>query len=74
MKNIHLREIDLADFTSLLKGLDGIDIVICTANTAVPTTKNDNFRSVDETGVKSLISVSQKEGVKQFIFVSAAPF
>ncbi|MFD2203415.1 SDR family oxidoreductase [Shivajiella indica] len=74
LKNIHFREVDLTDPKTIEKGLIGIDTIICTANSAVPTNRHDNFKSVDEKGVKSLIDLSVKEGVKQFIYVSAAKF
>lgn len=74
LKGIQFREIDLTVPSSIQKGLKDIDIIICTANTAAPTEKHDNFKSVDQEGIKSLIDFCEKEKIKQFIFVSAVIF
>jgi uncharacterized protein YbjT (DUF2867 family) len=73
-QGIGFREIDLSKPETVASGLKDIDILICTANTAVPTQKSDNFKNIDENGIKTLIDEAKKQNVKQFIFVSALPF
>lgn len=74
LEGVGLREIELSQPETIKQGLKDIDIVICTANTAVPTQKSDNFKNIDEKGVIELIDEAKKQNIQQFIFVSALPF
>ena len=71
---VNLVQGDLTDPASLEKALKGIDVVICTANTVSPATKNDTLKKVDVEGVQTLITLSKASGVKQFIYTSAKSF
>ena len=71
---VKFRKGDLLYPESLTAALEGVDVVICTANSASPSQKGDRFDNVDKAGVKSLIDASKQQGVKQFIYVSALPF
>jgi uncharacterized protein YbjT (DUF2867 family) len=74
LPNLTLREGDLRQPLSIEKALEGIDVLICTANAVVPTQKGDTFKSVDIDGVKRLIEAAKAVPVKQFIYTSALPF
>jgi uncharacterized protein YbjT (DUF2867 family) len=71
---VQLRTGDLTEPASLKAALEGIDTVICTANSAVPSQKSDNFERVDKTGVISLIEEAKAQGIQQFIYVSAISY
>lgn len=73
VRGISLAEGDLLDPASLTKALEGIDVVISTANSAVPTSKRDTFKN-DVLGHRNLIEAAEKAGVKQLIFTSAISF
>lgn len=74
IKGVQFREIELTQPSTIKSGLKGIEIVISTANTAVPTQKADNFKKIDEEGIIALINEAKKENIKQFIYISALPF
>ena len=65
---------DLRDAASLDAACSGIETIIATANTAAPTQKGDNFKSVDIDGYQHLISAAQKHNVEQFIYTSAVVY
>lgn len=71
---VKFRKGDLRDPASIASALQDIEVVICTANTAIPTQKNDHFHNVDKTGVQHLIDEAKKQAVKHFIYVSVLPF
>ncbi|MFZ2900847.1 MAG: SDR family oxidoreductase [Saprospiraceae bacterium] len=73
VQGISLVKGDLLDPASLSKALEGIDVVISTANAAVPTNKRDTFKN-DVLGHRNLIEAAEKAGVKQFIFTSVISF
>ncbi len=69
LEKIHFIEGDLTDMESLVHAVKGKDVVISTANSAVPTQKGDNFKK-DVKGHKNLFKVCKDSLVKQFIFTS----
>jgi NADH dehydrogenase len=62
---------DLRDPASLRSACQNVDIVIATANTAIPREKTDTFRAVDGEGYRNLIDICKESGVRQFIYTSA---
>jgi len=60
---------DMRDPASLAAAIEGIDVVITTANSA-SRGGEDNVESVDMKGNQSLIDAAKAAGVKQFIFTS----
>lgn len=74
LSGLHTRFLDLTDATTFTSAIQGIDVIIITANTATPSKKSDSFKDVDEKGVIGLIDFSKTEKVKQIIYVSALPF
>lgn len=73
LEGITLVKGDLLDPASLSKALEGVDVVISTANAAVPTSKRDTFKN-DVLGHRNLIEAAEKAGVKQFVFTSVISF
>lgn len=65
---------DLSDKASIRKAVEGVDVIITTANAVAPRKKEDTFKSVDTEGYQDLISLAKEAGVKQFIYTSAYPF
>jgi uncharacterized protein YbjT (DUF2867 family) len=61
---------DLKDRASLDAAVEGVDVVITTAN-AVAGTGADTIESVDLAGNRDLIDAARAAGVRQFIFTSA---
>jgi uncharacterized protein YbjT (DUF2867 family) len=61
---------DLKDRASLDAAVDGVDVVITTAN-AVAATGPDTIESVDLLGNRNLIDAARAAGVGRFIFTSA---
>src|SRR5690349_8199194 len=61
---------DLKDRASLDAAVDGVDVVITTAN-AVGATGLDTIESVDLLGNRNLIDAARAAGVGRFIFTSA---
>lgn len=61
---------DLKDRASLDPPLEGVDVVITTANSAMRGGP-DNPQSVEMAGNRNLIDAARAAGVRQFIFVSA---
>ena len=72
LKKLHPIEGDLLDVASLKTAVQGKDVVISTANSAVPSQKRDNFKN-DVRGHKNLLKVCKDALVKQFIFTSVIP-
>ena len=72
LKKIHLIEGDLLDSASLKAAVQGKDVVISTANSAVPSQKRDTFKN-DVRGHKNLLEICKNALVKQFIFTSVIP-
>ncbi|MCB9282626.1 MAG: SDR family oxidoreductase [Lewinellaceae bacterium] len=64
---------DLLEPDTLKPALKDVDVVISTANAAVPSRKEDNFKN-DVLGHRNLIQAAKEAGVKQFIFTSAISF
>lgn len=73
LPGVSLVQGDLLDPESLKRALEGVDVVISTANSAVPTSKRDTFKN-DVAGHRNLIEAAKKTGVKQFIFTSGISF
>ncbi|WP_194774911.1 SDR family oxidoreductase [Pararhodonellum marinum] len=71
---VELRQADLTQPETLIKAVKGMDAVICTANSACPTQKEDDIQKTDIDGVISLIRASEEAGIKQFIYTSAIYF
>lgn len=61
---------DLKDSDSLDRAMEGVEVVITTANSAVRG-GDDNPQTVEVEGNRSLIDAARRAGVKQFIFTSA---
>lgn len=61
---------DLRDPASIDGACQDVDVVIATANGAMPTQKGDTFKAVDEAGYRHLIDSCKKHGVRQFIYTS----
>jgi uncharacterized protein YbjT (DUF2867 family) len=61
---------DLKDRESLDAAVQGVDVVITTAN-AVAGTGADTIESVDLVGNRDLIDAARTAGVRQFVFTSA---
>ena len=73
LQGITLRGGDLLNPASLKTALKDIDVVISTANSAVPSRKEDHFKN-DVLGHRHLIQAAKEAGVRQFIFTSAISF
>lgn len=63
---------DLADAGSLARACASVDIVIATANAAVPTRRTDSFEAVDRIGYRNLIQAAVGARVRRFIYTSGA--
>lgn len=61
---------DLKDPASLERALQGVDVVLTTANSAMRG-GDDNPRTVEHEGNRHLIDAARRAGVRQFVFVSA---
>jgi NADH dehydrogenase len=61
---------DLKDRDSLTAAVDGVEVVVTTANSA-HRGGADTIESVDRAGNANLIDAATKAGVRQFLFVSA---
>ena len=61
---------DLKDRASLASALEGVDVVVTTANSA-RRGGADTIESVDQVGNANLVDAASAAGVRQFIFVSA---
>lgn len=57
---------DLADEQSMIKAVEGIDVVISTANGIVPQKKSDTASSVNDQAL-TLIDICEGAGVKRFV-------
>lgn len=64
---------DLRDRDSIDRAVNGVDIIIATANTAAPRKKEDTFKAVDTQGYRDLIDAAKKHGVGHFIYTSILP-
>jgi uncharacterized protein YbjT (DUF2867 family) len=73
LPGVSLAEGDLLDPASLKPALQGVEVVLSTANSAVPTRKEDHFKN-DVRGHSNLIRAAKEANVRQFIFTSAIPF
>jgi uncharacterized protein YbjT (DUF2867 family) len=61
---------NLTDPSSLDRALEGVEVVITTANSAARGGE-DNVQTVEIEGNRNLIDAARRAGVKQFVFVSA---
>jgi uncharacterized protein YbjT (DUF2867 family) len=61
---------DLTDPASLSRACKDVEVIVATANAAVPTRKTDTFRAVDLLGYESLIRVASNANVRRFIYTS----
>ena len=57
---------DLADDASMAKAVEGIDVVVSTANGVVPQKKSDNAASVNDHALR-FIEICENAGVKRFV-------
>ena len=62
---------DLRDPESLRAACRKVDVVVTTANAAVPTRKSDTFAAVERDGYRNLIEAAREAGVRRFIYTSA---
>ncbi len=69
MEGLELATGDLADPLSLQSALRGVDVVISTANPAIPRSSSDSFEN-SVTGHGHLIRLAEEAGVQRFIFTS----
>ncbi len=60
---------DLRDKLSLEKAMEGVEVVIATANTVAPTSKY-SFEKIEGRGYTDLVNAAKVQGIKQFIFIS----
>lgn len=74
LSGIQTRLLDLTDPKTFTSAIQGINVVIITANTATPSQKSDSFKDVDEKGVIGFIDAAKATNVKQIIYVSTLPF
>lgn len=61
---------DLKSRTTIESALEGVDTVVCTANSITSRREGDSIETVDKTGVQGLIAASAAAGIRQFIYVS----
>jgi uncharacterized protein YbjT (DUF2867 family) len=61
---------DLTQPETLMEALRDVDIIITTANAAIPRKKQDTIRNIEITGNMNLIDAAKSAGVRQFIFTS----
>ncbi len=64
---------DLLDPGSLEAACRGVTTVISAATGAGRRLPDDNVKSVDRDGQRTLLDVARREGVRRFIFVSVSP-
>ena len=64
---------DLADEVSIRRAVQGMDVVISTANGLIPVGKPDGVREVNEAAVR-LIGICEEAGVKRFVQSSVPPY
>ena len=64
---------DLRDAASLAAACRGVDVVVTTANAAVPTRKSDTFEAVERDGYRNLIDAARQAKVQRFVFTSVLP-
>lgn len=58
---------DLADRESLRRALDGVDIVVSSANGIIPSGKTMSVKSINRDGHDALIKEAERAGVRQFV-------
>jgi uncharacterized protein YbjT (DUF2867 family) len=64
---------DLRDAASLGAACRGVDVVVTTANAAVPTRKSDTFEAVERDGYRNLIDAARRGNVQRFVYTSVLP-
>jgi uncharacterized protein YbjT (DUF2867 family) len=64
---------DLTDSSSLRGACDGVAVVVCTANAAVPTRSTDTFKAVERDGYRSLVQIAAAAKVRRFVYTSVLP-
>jgi uncharacterized protein YbjT (DUF2867 family) len=57
---------DLSDDASMAKAVEGIDVVVSTANGVIPQKKSDNAASVNDHALR-FIEICENAGVKRFV-------
>jgi uncharacterized protein YbjT (DUF2867 family) len=73
LPGVSLAKGDLLDPASLKPALQGVDLVFSTANSTVPTRKDDHIKN-DVRGHNNLIRAAKESNVRQFIFTSGLSF
>jgi NADH dehydrogenase len=63
---------DLTDSASLDRACEGMNVVVATANAAVPTRPTDSFEAVERIGYRNLIKAAVKARMDRFVYTSAA--
>jgi uncharacterized protein YbjT (DUF2867 family) len=61
---------DLRDAASLASACRGVEVVVTTANAAVPTRKSDTFEAVERDGYRNLIEAARQANVRRFVYTS----
>jgi uncharacterized protein YbjT (DUF2867 family) len=61
---------DLRDAASLASACHGIQVVVTTANAAVPSRKSDTFEAVERDGYRNLIEAAREANVRRFVYTS----
>ena len=58
---------DLSDRESLKRALDGVDIVVSSANSIIPSDRTLSVASINDEGSERLIAEAEQAGVRQFV-------
>jgi uncharacterized protein YbjT (DUF2867 family) len=61
---------DLRDPESLADACEGVEVVIATANSAVPSQRKYSFEEEEGQGYLDLIEACKRHGLRQFVFMS----
>jgi uncharacterized protein YbjT (DUF2867 family) len=61
---------DLRDAVSLAAACDGVEVVIATANSAVPSQRKYSFEKEEGQGYLDLIEVCKRQRIRQFVYMS----
>ncbi|MFC2043502.1 SDR family oxidoreductase [Chloroflexota bacterium] len=68
--NVDLAFGDLRDAESLAAACDGVEVVIATANSAVPSQRQYSFEKEEGQGYLDLIEVCKRKRIRQFVYMS----
>jgi hypothetical protein len=60
----------LTDIASLKPACTGSDVIVATANAAMPSRKLDTFETVEQQGYRNLVEAAVESRVRRFVFTS----